>query len=126
MKAKLVKESISDVLKPKNDKELRAQFEKDYPEFMEIYNSKFPNTPGEYTMTKQEEGLDGSFGLTVKDSDGIIHTFLIEQNHLLMAAQISYLDKSKADHTFGGSFINSKRVFTPDQVTRYIEETINI
>lgn len=120
-----VDESIANILKPKSKEELRNQFIQDYPEFVQIYNDIFPNSPNEYNIDPGTEGLDGSFGITVKDNEGKTYVFLVKQSYFLKAPQISFLDTSKADNTFGGVFVNNKRVFTAEQVKEYINQTIN-
>jgi len=117
-------ENISSVLKPKSEKELKIEFEKENPKFVKIFNELFPNE--EFDLTIGEDRVEASFAFTETDDNGERHTFLVNQHsHEKDNPVISYLDKSRADDRFGGIFTGGNHVIDTNEVREYVQQTIN-
>lgn len=118
-----VQESITDVLKPKSDKEFEEYFKNKFPAFVEIQQKMFPGS--ELNLSKGEEGIDANFAFTITDDFGDKHTFMVSQSRHKPLPTIAYLDKSRANASFGGIFLNQQTVGSHEDVKRYIEKIVN-
>lgn len=116
-----IKESkdIKNIFKPKSKKELKIEFEKKYPIFIEILEGLFPNE--DYNLNIEKEGFQASFAFRNNDI-----MFLVSQGKFFNFPTISYLDNSKKSHGFGGVFRQSKSIHNINDVFDYIEDVIKM
>ncbi|NMC57847.1 MAG: hypothetical protein GYA51_00405 [Candidatus Methanofastidiosa archaeon] len=120
--SKSITESISDVLKPKPEKEIRKHFEKTYPVFVKLFYHLFPDQ--EYQLDMGEGWADSRVFFTVTDK-GKSGRFLLSQSHHHKFPQISYLDTSHADDKISGVFHHNRTVQTVKEVESYIKDHIS-
>lgn len=114
----IVNESITDILKPKSEEELKSQFEKDHPVFVEIFKNIFPNE--EYTLQPEEEGIEANF--MFKEGDEM---FMVSQNKFHEYPNIFYLDRDVGGERFAGIFTNQRPVKSVEDVHEYVRKTLN-
>jgi len=115
-------ESISDVLKPKSEQEIRKHFSKTFPQFVKIFYHLFPNE--EYPLDMGEGYADARVFFTVEDK-GKSGKFLFSQSHHHKFPQISFLDTSHASDKISGVFHDNRTVQTIKDVRTYINQHIS-
>jgi len=113
-------ESITDILKPKTEEELRKVFEESHPEFVKIFYKMFPKE--KYSLGKGESGLSGSFVFSTTKRKKTFQ-FLVSQNEWHKHPTISVLRTSPSDaaHGLGGVFVDSTIVHDYKDVERYVK-----
>lgn len=115
--------SLDSVLKPKSDDELRVQFEKNHPEFVQIVKELFPGH--DYPLEREEESVESSIMFNVPSEDGKNHSFMLSTNKHYVYPNIFYLDHTIRDEKISGMFKDQKIVKTSKDVESYVNRHIN-